>query len=276
MADTRRTKSALQTILADNVAGDISAQDARDVLVSNHPEEACQQAAFASQPSTGQLTGDLFFPTDSCSVQRYDGSAWDPYGPLTAWTEPVDGDYSWVNQGSSTVTTTNGGIYLYTPGASGNSLRLRVKSAPSTPYTITAGFVPNMIMGTAAGPGFGLAFRQSSDGKLSTYRHYAHGSSGNRQWIGLSDKWSSATSYSAEYSSWNQGAICGGVGPCFIRIEDDGTDRKMYWSGDGINFILVHSIGRTDYLTADQVGFFVDSAVTAFNAGVLICSWKEA
>ena len=34
MADTIRTLSALQTLLADNTAGDISAQDARDVLVS--------------------------------------------------------------------------------------------------------------------------------------------------------------------------------------------------------------------------------------------------
>ena len=34
MADTIRTKSALQTLLADNVAGDISPQDIRDFLVS--------------------------------------------------------------------------------------------------------------------------------------------------------------------------------------------------------------------------------------------------
>jgi hypothetical protein len=34
MADTFRTKSALLALLADNTAGDISAQDFRDVLVS--------------------------------------------------------------------------------------------------------------------------------------------------------------------------------------------------------------------------------------------------
>ncbi len=37
MADTRRTLSALQTLLADNSTGDISAQDVRDLLVSVFP-----------------------------------------------------------------------------------------------------------------------------------------------------------------------------------------------------------------------------------------------
>ena len=38
MADTRRTVSALQTLLADNTTGDISPQDLRDFLVSAAPE----------------------------------------------------------------------------------------------------------------------------------------------------------------------------------------------------------------------------------------------
>lgn len=37
MPDTIRTRSALQTLLGDNTAGDISAQDLRDLLVSAVP-----------------------------------------------------------------------------------------------------------------------------------------------------------------------------------------------------------------------------------------------
>ena len=37
MADTRRTVAALQALLANNVAGDISPQDVRDFLVSTSP-----------------------------------------------------------------------------------------------------------------------------------------------------------------------------------------------------------------------------------------------
>ena len=37
MVDTARLLPALQTLLADNTAGDISAQDVRDMLVSTYP-----------------------------------------------------------------------------------------------------------------------------------------------------------------------------------------------------------------------------------------------
>ena len=54
MVDTVRTLAALQTLLADNSAGDISAQDIRDFLVSAYP--------FALQKkltgTTGATEGD--------------------------------------------------------------------------------------------------------------------------------------------------------------------------------------------------------------------------
>ncbi len=37
MVDTVRTLSALQALLADNIVGDITAQDLRDMLVSVYP-----------------------------------------------------------------------------------------------------------------------------------------------------------------------------------------------------------------------------------------------
>ena len=190
MPETRREKSALQTLYADNTTKDISEQDLRDGIETVHQEEAVATGDWSSRPSSGNITGDIYLPNDGCVMSRAAGaSTWANFGPITQLTAPVDGDYAWINQGSSTVTDSGGGIYLYTPAASGNSLRIRKKSAPSTPYTITAGFMPNIIMGTAAGGGFGLCFRQSSDGKLATFRHFVNGSSGIRAWIGISDKW---------------------------------------------------------------------------------------
>src|SRR6266446_5233542 len=58
-----------------------------------------------------------------------------------AFTAPVDGDYAWINQGGASVTVNaNGSICLYAP-ATGDSLRVRKKAAPATPYTMTAGFM---------------------------------------------------------------------------------------------------------------------------------------
>ncbi len=55
MPDTVRTLAALQTLLADNVAGDISAQDVRDFLVSAFPPEP-QVARVETTESTSSAT----------------------------------------------------------------------------------------------------------------------------------------------------------------------------------------------------------------------------
>lgn len=69
MADTLRTLSALQALLADNTTGDISAQDLRDLLVSVYPtgrvllasQSASNSAAlnFTSRNAPFQ-SGDVF------------------------------------------------------------------------------------------------------------------------------------------------------------------------------------------------------------------------
>ena len=76
-------------------------------------------------------------------------------------------DFSWVNQGTSTVVDdAGGGITMKVPETSGG-FRMQVMTAPSTPYTITAKFV--------VGPGFtwstdgsimGLILRESSTGEF--------------------------------------------------------------------------------------------------------------
>ena len=55
MADTRRILSALQTLLADNTAGDISAQDVRDFLVSASP--VVEEYAASSSATIDFTTG---------------------------------------------------------------------------------------------------------------------------------------------------------------------------------------------------------------------------
>ena len=58
MADTARTRSALITLFADNVTGQISAQDLRDFLVTMMEEEFAYVGDFWKQPHPEQLTSD--------------------------------------------------------------------------------------------------------------------------------------------------------------------------------------------------------------------------
>jgi len=64
--------------------------------------------------------------------------------------------------------------------------------------------------------------------------------------------------------------------PClWFRITDDGTNRICHVSGDGQHFITIHSVGRTDFLTADEV-FFGVVGTTNFANRTLLLSWKQS
>lgn len=271
MADTRRSLSALQTLLADNTSGDISAQDARDVLVSVDGENAVQTAAYASEPATALKTGDLFLPSNGVWMERYSGSAWIPWGPIYPMTKPVSGDFAWVNQGGATVNQTYGPIYLECADNGGSySTCIRKKAAPSTPYTITAAFKPVLDIAVSGFGFFGIGWRQASDGKL--VRVGVENYTASNTALFLIQKFTDATSFSANYVSANSSTSFRDL--IWLRIADDGSNRKVSVSADGQNWMQIHSVGRTDFMTADEVMFWVDPY--SMGTGMSLLSWKEA
>lgn len=226
------------------------------------------QSAFGSRPAAG-TSGNLHFPTDGYSIARDDGANWDPYGPLFALTTPpaVSG-WTWVNQGGATATDDRDGILLTCPAGTGNNFRALVRSAPGTPYTVTAAFLmafPAVNFNSA-----GLIFRQSSDGKMATL------SIANAVKDFALIKMNSATSYSgANYSGgFTQAPTMGPL--LWFRIADNGTNRICSWSPDGRNWVQIHSVGRTDFLTADQVGFYGEAVNASYGPIVNLLSWAVA
>jgi hypothetical protein len=221
---------------------------------------------FASPPGS-PASGDLDLYTNSFYISRYSGSAWVPWGPIFPCTEPsLASITTWVNQGGASVTTTNGGIFLLGPATAGVSLRCRVKTAPSTPYTVTALIVPSLM--AVDFMGCGLVFRESGSGKMASIA-FVH----NTTWGIDVNKWTDATTFSAQYVS---GPFQSLPSYMFFRIADDGANRISSISTDGINFRVIHTVARTDFLTADQVGFFVNCQETTWDAGMTLLSWKEA
>lgn len=227
-------------------------------------------SAHASPPASPSA-GDLWLPNDSFYAYRYSGSVWVPWGPIFPMTPPVDGDFAWINQGSATVTTTNGGIHLFGPRGATNNLRIRKKAAPSTPYTITAAFLFKSLgtLGSNLNQLAGLAFRQSSDGKLHTCSLVSV--FGFATVAVRSTKWTNETTFSADYTA-------PGLTPSliyYLRIADNGTSRICSVSADGINFDVFHTVGRTDFLTADEVGFVVNDLSNTYDVRTTLLSWKE-
>ena len=224
-------------------------------------------AAYASRPAAGN-DGDLFFPSDGFSIQRDTGAAWVPWGPLFPFTAPVLTDFAWINQETATATQTKSGIYLLAPVQSGDDMRILKKAAPSTPYTITVWFLMhlhNVDYNLA-----GLCFRKSSDGKLATFDFSNSGTSNSSRLETV--KFNSPTSINAVYASVN---VRPGSLVC-LQISDNGTNRIARWSTDGQNFHTLHTVERTDFLTADEVGFYANSVNATYPAAMTLLSWKES
>lgn len=218
-------------------------------------------AAIPGSPSSG----DLHFLTDSFwNAVYYNGSSWDHFlhGKLLI-TPP---SFSWVNQGAASVSTTNGGESLICASAGGaHQVRIRKRAAPSTPYTVTLAYLP-----TVKGINYsfcGALFRESSTGKLRTL-HLGF----NANPIIEVYNWTNETTPSAQLAVIRCDILISSP-LVFWRIQDDGTNRKYHFSGDGINFVQIYTEGRTVDMTADEVGWFIDP-YNQDQAATLI-HWKE-
>ncbi len=227
-------------------------------------------AAFASRPAPGN-TGNLFLPSDGISTEFDNGAAWLPWGPLWPLTPIVDADYSWVNQAGATATPTKDALVLRNAGTGGLSLNGRVKTAPGTPYTITACLIPFMLGIAGKTYEYGIMFRASGAGTLATLSIGTNNTLVDP--VITSRDWNSATSISTttNQQGWQP------TGPTWLRIQDDGANRIMSFSADGLSWNVFFTIGRTNFLTANQVGFFImtTAGTTGMDPIGTFLSWLE-
>lgn len=228
---------------------------------------AASRGADASRPAAGNA-GTLYLPTDGMAIHEDNGTSWQRWGPIFPFTDlPAIGTLSttvlgWINQGSAVATAINGRIELDLPSTSGTNWRMLMLTAPATPYTLTVALLWNgRTGGNWQG---GLVFRQSSDGKLATASQLGTGTLEIQ-------KWSGPSTFSANYTN-----MSGNTAPRlhWMQLSDDGTNRIIRQSTDGKNFYLLHSVGRTDFLTADQIGFGASVDNSSAAGGITVLSWK--
>jgi hypothetical protein len=216
--------------------------------------------------------GRVAFPSDGLSVLRDTGSALAPWGPIWPLTDPTAQSFAWINQGGATVASGKGAIFLQSATVA-DEVRVQKKAAPSTPYTITAAFIP--LYQNIAVPNCGLCHRQSSDGKLTLLRYIA---TNNGSYAPVACDVSNYTGPSAGYSATPAATpllFTGGL--VWQRIGDNGTNRTYDVSFDGVNWSNLYTVTRTTFLTADEVGFYLNNANGGFAlpASVSLVSWKE-
>lgn len=214
--------------------------------------------------------GRVLFPSDGISLLRDSGSALAPWGPIWPLTDPTGLSWSWVNQGGASVVTALGTIFVNGPANASTGLRLRVKTAPATPYHVIACLIG---YGNNAGQSqFGLAFRESGSGKLLTCG--AARTSGVSQFAAY--YFSSPTTFNTSLLTDSNNGMAP-QHPIWIRIGDNGTNLTLDLSPDGYNWIQQASVARTNNFTSapDQVGIFVNPENSSDSTALTLLSWQE-
>lgn len=169
------------------------------------------------------------------------------HGPAFPLVFPPSAGWSWVNQvGGDTIDTASGAHRLTLVSRGANSFTLRTRTAPATPYTITAGF--RMVQWS---PGTiwlgGVGWRQSSDGKFILIGFSNGGAMG-------SSDWDSVSSFNGNNTFFTPSLFFRGS-EFWVQFVDDGTNRKTRWGISPLSFAEFQSEGRTVHLTADEVFF---------------------
>ncbi len=223
---------------------------------------------YADLPAAS-AAGRLYLCSDAPIVLRDTGAAWVAWACGFPVTLPVAADYAWVNQGGATATTTNGGIYLLAPYASPavDNYRILKKAAPARPYSIVLCMLPNIHDYRNS---CGFVWRQSSDGKL-VGAMITTDTTATLPAVAVA-KYSAPGTWVATYATYriaHQGLV-------FLKLDEDNTNRTVSWSSNGQTWHQVHQVGRTDYLTADEIGMACNANHATKSAGCWFLGWTQS
>lgn len=219
-----------------------------------------QTGADASRPSAG-TAGLIYLPTDGVAAYYDNGTVWKNFGPIQALTPPVDSGYSWYNQGSASVVSSNGGTFLSSPTNGGShNFRIRGKALANTSnYSVTFGFIPMLRPGINGW--CGVMLRDSVGGG---HHSIGIGADGNA----FSELWNNVSSFSSTvFSSSTCGMTCGSL--VWMRFVDDGTNRLSQISRDGYNWVTIDSRTRTNFMTPNTFGYWVNPNSTTIGIHML-------
>lgn len=161
--------------------------------------------------------------------------------------------FTWVNQGTATVSNLPfGGLSFTIPRSAGIDVRGMVRTAPSTPYTITAmvTHTAGLVRATANDfPWIGIGFRESATSKFTPIRQWPEPA------VSVLNYTNETTTSTVVYES----IVAYEPTRQYLQIEDDGTN--LYWrrSNNGIHWIeLATALRGAHFTTApDQVGVFI-------------------
>lgn len=234
------------------------------------------RGTFASLPSPS-TAGAVYYFTDSVYDFAYDtGSAWEYYRDGKRMYDPNLQSWSWVNQGSASVSTANGGIRMTAGvGSISNNVHLYVKTAPTPPYTVTIAFIADYF--SVDYMEYGAGWRDSAAGFVSAiFGSRTWGFANQNRYLAFA-KWTNPTTYSAAYPDTSFASkITGDSEVRWMQLVDDNTNRQWNVSYDkGVTWHTLYSTSRTDFITPNQLWFGFNQYNSARAHSMTLLSWQE-
>ena len=201
---------------------------------------------YANMPAANTVpSGYLYRCSDIDSTYRSNAASWVQIdcggGPVIG--EPPTSGWTSVNIGTATVTNEKGTVLLTCPAVNGTVDTLRALSRPITGTpTITAKLEPHLTL--ANGPGMYFGF---TDG--TKFKFWALQMQGSQTLALLRQNWNTVTSISSTVNL-STAAPTAFLAQCkWWRIVDNGTNHVFSLSTNGLDWQVIDTISRTDFLT---------------------------
>lgn len=229
---------------------------------------------FASRP-TSAPDGTIYYCTDGPIQFIMSGGSWKPYlGSTPLDTVPAASSFSLINCTlGSTFSDSKGGLLFSGTCAPGVHQVAKI-TAPATPYSITTHMINNWgsaVSNTSAWNYCvaGICWREVATGNIHIFGPcYATSVTGiyinTFRLCTASGTGSSGITYSnstdLNFAPLTSNLQNHGI---WLKGTDDGTNRTVYYSGDGVNFTMFAQIARTTSVTPDEVGLIAGNYATA-------------
>lgn len=222
--------------------------------------------AHAARPSTDLAEGTLYSCSDHDLVYRWDGSTWATWATVGRGTsrplvDPTGLTWSWVNQGVASVSTQGASLLLSSPAEGADNWHFRAKTVPAKPYSAIVHLNPAFFNVNYSGVGVG--WMQSSNGYFALFNQRGGGSVLESATSTANYRVTTVHTSSAFTTPWE-----------WVKLTDDATNRRIYISRDGYNWLLFHSVATNDVLTPDRLVFGIQSR-SSMPVGVTVDSWEE-
>ncbi len=211
--------------------------------------EYVSQGAWASRPSSGDFAGQLYLATDAPFMSLWNGSAWEDFGPAGIHKMQTTG-FSLVNGGTL---TNNGAIYLASAASTTDAVRAWTVGYSGTPKSLIARLDWSYFEADFAHAG--LCWRESSSGKLALHGCFQTSLAARFFGQKFTDPATYASDYGTFVGSLQYSAMPGRYN--WLKVTDNGTDRIFYVGCNGREWIELHRVSRTDFLTPNEFGLFV-------------------